>query len=139
MPSGSAPTSPRRTGRPSGTASPCPYGCPRTPRGRCASDTSSGTWAAGPSPRTTARTRSCATTELRLDPGAVLALFTDGLVEKSGTDIDEGIERLRSTLDEVGHMPLAETADRVIGEAQQDEDRPDDIALLMAARRDPSR
>ncbi|MEU9059514.1 SpoIIE family protein phosphatase [Streptomyces sp. NPDC048430] len=78
-------------------------------------------------------------TELRLDPGAVLALFTDGLVEKAGTDIDEGIERLRSTLEAVGHMPLAETADRVIGQARQDEDRPDDIALLMAARRDPSR
>ena len=78
-------------------------------------------------------------TELRLDPGAVLALFTDGLVEKAGIDIDEGIERLRSTLDAVGHMPLAEAADRVIGQARQDEDRPDDIALLMAARRDPSR
>ncbi|MFD6281881.1 SpoIIE family protein phosphatase [Streptomyces sp. NPDC060209] len=77
-------------------------------------------------------------TELRLGPGAVLALFTDGLVEKAGTDIDEGIERLRSTLAAVGHMPLAEAADRVIGQARQDEDRPDDIALLMAARRAPS-
>ncbi|MFB8028326.1 MULTISPECIES: SpoIIE family protein phosphatase [unclassified Streptomyces] len=77
-------------------------------------------------------------TELRLGPGAVLALFTDGLVEKSSRDIDEGIERLRSTLAEVGHLPLAEAADRIIGQAQQDEDRPDDIALLMAARRDPA-
>ncbi|MFJ8884793.1 SpoIIE family protein phosphatase [Streptomyces sp. NPDC102402] len=78
-------------------------------------------------------------TELRLGPGAVLALFTDGLVEKAGTDIDEGIERLRSTLAAVGHMPLAESADRIIGQARQAEDRPDDIALLMAARRPPSR
>lgn len=78
-------------------------------------------------------------TDLRLEPGAVLALFTDGLVEKAGTDIDEGIERLRSTLAEVGHAPLAETADRVIGRAGQDEDRPDDIALLLAARRDGPR
>ncbi|MFC4981045.1 SpoIIE family protein phosphatase [Streptomyces atroolivaceus] len=78
-------------------------------------------------------------TELRLGPGAVLALFTDGLVEKAGTDIDEGIERLRSTLAAVGHMPLAETADRIIRQARQDEDRPDDIALLVAARRAPSR
>ncbi|MFI2781076.1 SpoIIE family protein phosphatase [Streptomyces sp. ALB3] len=77
-------------------------------------------------------------TELGLGPGAVLALFTDGLVEKSGTDIDEGIERLRSTLAAVGHMPLAETADRIIRQARQDDDRPDDIALLMAARRAPS-
>lgn len=75
-------------------------------------------------------------TDLRLEPGAVLALFTDGLVEKAGTDIDEGIERLRSTLAEVGDAPLPETADRVIAQAGQDEDRPDDIALLLAARRD---
>ncbi|MFH9467757.1 SpoIIE family protein phosphatase [Streptomyces clavifer] len=73
---------------------------------------------------------------LRLERGAVLALFTDGLVEKAGTDIDEGIEHLRSTLAEVGHAPLAETADRVIARAGQDENRPDDIALLLAARRD---
>ncbi|MFC8226145.1 SpoIIE family protein phosphatase [Streptomyces sp. NPDC057287] len=78
-------------------------------------------------------------TELLLGPGAVLALYTDGLVEKSGTDIDEGIERLRGTLAAVGHMPLAESADRIIGQARQDEDRPDDIALLMAARRAPAR
>ncbi|MCX5414620.1 SpoIIE family protein phosphatase [Streptomyces sp. NBC_00059] len=77
-------------------------------------------------------------TELRLEPGAVLALFTDGLVEKAGTDIDEGIERLRSTLADTGHLPLAETADRVIARAGLDDDRPDDIALLLAARRDPS-
>ncbi|MEV0008262.1 SpoIIE family protein phosphatase [Streptomyces sp. NPDC047973] len=76
-------------------------------------------------------------TELRPGPGAVLALFTDGLVEKAGRDIDEGIERLRSTLAAVGHLPLAEAADRVIGQARLDEDRPDDIALLMAARRPP--
>ncbi|MFF3301921.1 SpoIIE family protein phosphatase [Streptomyces sp. NPDC002908] len=75
-------------------------------------------------------------TGLRLETGAVLALFTDGLVEKAGADIDEGIERLRSSLADVGHLPLAEAADRVIARAGQDDDRPDDIALLMAARRD---
>ncbi|MEV3931236.1 SpoIIE family protein phosphatase [Streptomyces sp. NPDC049944] len=77
-------------------------------------------------------------TELQLGPGAVLALFTDGLVEKAGADIDEGIERLRSTLAAVGHMPLADSADQIIGQARQAEDRPDDIALLMAARRAPT-
>lgn len=73
-------------------------------------------------------------TELRLAPGAVLALFTDGLVEQAGLDIDLGIERLRSTLAEVGAFSLAETADRLIGEAKEATDRPDDIALLLAAR-----
>ncbi|MFI8436102.1 SpoIIE family protein phosphatase [Streptomyces sp. NPDC079020] len=73
-------------------------------------------------------------TEFRLGPGATLALFTDGLIERAGTDIDEGIERLRSTIAEFGPAPLGDIADRVIEEAGQAEDRPDDIALLLASR-----
>ncbi|ORT56022.1 hypothetical protein BKD26_30405 [Streptomyces sp. CB03238] len=74
-------------------------------------------------------------TELRLAPGDVLALFTDGLVEQPGTDIDLGIERLRGALSGVGPSPLADTAERLIREATGAHDRPDDIALLLAARR----
>ncbi|MCX4985625.1 SpoIIE family protein phosphatase [Streptomyces sp. NBC_00572] len=73
-------------------------------------------------------------TRLRLAPGAVLALFTDGLVEKPGQDIDEGIELLRRALASTGSLPLAEAADRVIRDARQVTSRPDDIALLLAAR-----
>ncbi|MFF8846550.1 SpoIIE family protein phosphatase [Streptomyces sp. NPDC015127] len=72
--------------------------------------------------------------ELTLAPGAVLALFTDGLVEQPGLDIDQGIERLRQTLSDVGSSPLADTADRLINEARRNPDRPDDIALLLSAR-----
>ncbi|MFE5977577.1 SpoIIE family protein phosphatase [Streptomyces sp. NPDC056460] len=74
-------------------------------------------------------------TRLQLDPGAVLALFTDGLVEKPGQDIDDGIELLRRALAATASMPLAEAADRVIRDARQVTSRPDDIALLLAARR----
>lgn len=73
-------------------------------------------------------------TRLRLAPGAVLALFTDGLVEKPGQDIDDGIELLRRTLATTASLPLAEAADRVIRDARQVTSRPDDIALLLAAR-----
>ncbi|MEV7420456.1 SpoIIE family protein phosphatase [Streptomyces sp. NPDC089919] len=73
-------------------------------------------------------------TELRLEPGAVLALYTDGLVEQAGEDIDHGIERLRRVLDEAAPAPLATTADRLVAEAGRAADRPDDIALLLAAR-----
>ncbi|WP_329619260.1 SpoIIE family protein phosphatase [Streptomyces sp. NBC_01255] len=73
-------------------------------------------------------------TRLRLAPGDVLALFTDGLVERPGTDIDEGIERLRRALASTGSMTLPEAADRLIREARQATARPDDIALLLAAR-----
>ncbi|MEU1352264.1 SpoIIE family protein phosphatase [Streptomyces sp. NPDC005775] len=74
-------------------------------------------------------------TELHLAPGALLALYTDGMVEESGTDIDVGIERLRRTIAGfTAAATLAETADHVIGRARQAADRPDDIALLLAAR-----
>ncbi|MEV7521104.1 SpoIIE family protein phosphatase [Streptomyces sp. NPDC091371] len=72
-------------------------------------------------------------TELRLAVGSVLALYTDGLVEKPGTDIDVGVERLRAALAAARPAPLTETADRLIGEAGSS-DRPDDIALLLASR-----
>ncbi|MEU1472644.1 SpoIIE family protein phosphatase [Streptomyces sp. NPDC005761] len=73
-------------------------------------------------------------TELHLAPGAMLALYTDGMVEESGTDIDVGIERLRGIVAGCGPGSLADTADHVIGRARQAADRPDDIALLLAAR-----
>lgn len=75
-------------------------------------------------------------TELRLEPGAVLALYTDGLVEMPGSDIDEGVERLRAALAGAAPSPLTETADRLIAEAGSRPDRPDDIALLLASRTD---
>ncbi|MEU3910932.1 MULTISPECIES: GAF domain-containing SpoIIE family protein phosphatase [unclassified Streptomyces] len=72
-------------------------------------------------------------TELLLEPGAVLALYTDGLVEVPGADIDEGVERLRSALAGARPVPLAETADRLVAEADCGGDRPDDVALLLAS------
>ncbi|MFG2146143.1 SpoIIE family protein phosphatase [Streptomyces sp. NPDC048696] len=80
-------------------------------------------------------------TELRLEPGAVLALYTDGLVENPGTDIDTGIERLRAALAQAaaptrrGGASLTGTADLLIELARQTTDRPDDIALLLTTRR----
>lgn len=76
-------------------------------------------------------------TELLLEPGAILALYTDGLVERPGRDIDEGITALRLALEravEPGVRRLAEVADRLTAVARQATDRPDDIALLLAAR-----
>ncbi|MFI1945662.1 SpoIIE family protein phosphatase [Streptomyces virginiae] len=73
-------------------------------------------------------------TELRLTTGSILALYTDGLVEKPGLDIDVGVERLRTALEAARPSPLTETADRLINEAGNTADRPDDIALLLASR-----
>ncbi|MFJ8108103.1 SpoIIE family protein phosphatase [Streptomyces sp. NPDC096132] len=74
-------------------------------------------------------------TELRLEPGAILALYTDGLVERPGHDIDDGIAALRTALsaaDGSGGRSLGEVADRLTASARQAADRADDIALLLA-------
>ncbi|MFF3213212.1 SpoIIE family protein phosphatase [Streptomyces sp. NPDC002886] len=73
-------------------------------------------------------------TRLWIEPAAVLALYTDGLVEMPGADIDVGVERLRAALADAGPAPLTETADRLVAEAGHSTDRPDDIALLLASR-----
>ncbi|MFC8918869.1 SpoIIE family protein phosphatase [Streptomyces sp. NPDC057116] len=74
-------------------------------------------------------------TDITLAPGDVLALYTDGLVEQPGTDIDLGIERLRTALSGVGVSSLGDAAERLIREVTPAGDRSDDIALLLAARR----
>ncbi|GGT36720.1 SpoIIE family protein phosphatase [Streptomyces chromofuscus] len=80
--------------------------------------------------------------QLVMDPGAVLALYTDGLVERAGCDIDEGISALRTALAKAGAtsgLPggrsLLTVADRLTATARRASNRPDDIALLLAARR----
>ncbi|MFB9464660.1 SpoIIE family protein phosphatase [Streptomyces cinereospinus] len=81
-------------------------------------------------------------TGLEMAPGAVLALYTDGLVERTGDDIDVGIGALRVALAKAGASvgrpggrSLVAVADRLTAVARHTADRPDDIALLLAARR----
>ncbi|WP_225829712.1 SpoIIE family protein phosphatase [Streptomyces sp. NK08204] len=80
--------------------------------------------------------------ELLLEPDAILALYTDGLVERPGADIDEGITALRlalaragATVGRRGGRFLGGVADRLTATARHAVDRPDDVALLLAARR----
>ncbi|MFK4144637.1 SpoIIE family protein phosphatase [Streptomyces sp. NPDC004065] len=79
--------------------------------------------------------------ELRLERGAILALYTDGLVERPGLDIDEGVGALRTALARMGSsaahpggQSLTNVADRLTATARHTADRPDDIALLLARR-----
>lgn len=86
-------------------------------------------------------------TDLVLEPEAVLALYTDGLVERPGTDIDDGVEALRSTLAgadpprhrTAGGPSLSSAADLLTADARKAIERPDDIALLLTTRRPPGK
>ncbi|MCX4750368.1 SpoIIE family protein phosphatase [Kitasatospora sp. NBC_01287] len=72
--------------------------------------------------------------ELVLPAGSVLALYTDGLVEEAGIAIDQGIDRLRSSLAHAGTASLESLADRLVGDARRSTHRVDDVALLLTRR-----
>ncbi|GAA0639824.1 SpoIIE family protein phosphatase [Streptomyces thermocarboxydovorans] len=72
-------------------------------------------------------------TALSLVPGSVLALYTDGLVEMPGSDIETGIDTLRRSLAAGAPDSVEELADQLIKSAHRTEDRVDDVALLLTA------
>ncbi|MGW5136711.1 SpoIIE family protein phosphatase [Streptomyces sp. NPDC004135] len=74
-------------------------------------------------------------TELTLDPGSVLVLYTDGLVERPGSDIETGIDRVRACLADTPVDSVELLADRLVGTARRARERPDDVALLLTAYR----
>jgi PAS domain-containing protein len=74
------------------------------------------------------------TADVPLPPGAVLALYTDGLVEVPGVDLDTSINELAARLAEADPQPLdalSRTLVRRGGQTRQSSRGSDDIALLV--------
>ncbi|HZG03416.1 MAG TPA: SpoIIE family protein phosphatase [Streptomyces sp.] len=77
-------------------------------------------------------------TDLRVEEGAVLVLYTDGLIEHRGEDITEGLDRLVSLLGGLPVRPgLEDICDHVLagmdpGGASGAPGGVDDVALLVA-------
>ncbi|MDT0341934.1 SpoIIE family protein phosphatase [Streptomyces litchfieldiae] len=69
--------------------------------------------------------------EVALPPGAVLLLYTDGLIERPGVDLDDSIAELAEHLADAGDQPIDELADSLLRHAGQQNSRSDDIALLL--------
>jgi serine phosphatase RsbU (regulator of sigma subunit)/anti-sigma regulatory factor (Ser/Thr protein kinase) len=68
---------------------------------------------------------------VRLEPGSTIVLYTDGLVERRGSSLNQGLERLVSEAS--GHPAEPESlCDRLIGALVGDQPPPDDVALLAA-------
>ncbi|WSY80534.1 SpoIIE family protein phosphatase [Streptomyces sp. NBC_00876] len=80
------------------------------------------------------------TTDLVLPEGSSLVLFTDGLIERRGRDIDVGMELLRTTLERPGSLSPEATCQAVL-DALLPARQTDDVALLIARTRllDPGR
>jgi serine phosphatase RsbU (regulator of sigma subunit) len=73
--------------------------------------------------------RRCA--EVRMPPGSVLCLYSDGLVERRNVVIDDNIEKLRTTVTaQPPESVCIKVMQQLIGPATPD----DDVALLVARR-----
>lgn len=64
----------------------------------------------------------------KLEPGSTVILYTDGLIERRGTTIDEGLENLRRTA--TGWTGEVESLCDQLVETLGAEGSPDDVALL---------
>ncbi|MER6035903.1 MULTISPECIES: PAS domain S-box protein [unclassified Streptomyces] len=66
-------------------------------------------------------------------PGATLVLYTDGLIEMPGTDIEDQLTELIATLDKLPDTPpdLEAAADHVLSTLLPDADGHDDVTLLL--------
>ena len=71
-------------------------------------------------------------TEVVVERGSTLLLYTDGLLERRGQSLDEGIEVLRALLEELDGLPLQELCDELL--ARLVPQRADDDVALVAVR-----
>jgi PAS domain S-box-containing protein len=71
--------------------------------------------------------------EMELPEGSLLALYTDGLIEVRGRDIDEGVDTLRQVL--ARSAPSLESACDAVLQALLPDRPTDDVALLLARTR----
>jgi serine phosphatase RsbU (regulator of sigma subunit) len=73
------------------------------------------------------------TVEVPMVPGSLLALYTDGLIERPGIDLGRSIEALAEHLARAGDERLDLLADSLVEEAQRKAvpQNSDDIALLL--------
>ncbi|MEU8590106.1 SpoIIE family protein phosphatase [Streptomyces sp. NPDC048664] len=71
------------------------------------------------------------TSEFTLTPGSVLALYTDGLIESPGVDIEDALAELGERLAQGGDEPLESLADRLVRDTATADERLDDVALLL--------
>ena len=69
-------------------------------------------------------------TSLEVTPGAVLAMFTDGLVESRSESIDVGLAQIQRLLSSGSGTDLESLADAVMG-IERDLTLPDDTSLML--------
>lgn len=72
-----------------------------------------------------------------LAPGSLFVAYTDGLFERHGETVSDGLERVRACIEEVGALPLEQVVDRLTLDLRASE-APDDTAVLALRMAGPS-
>jgi serine phosphatase RsbU (regulator of sigma subunit) len=72
--------------------------------------------------------------ETRFRPGDTLVLYTDGLVERRGASIDDGVGHLAERVAQLGDVPGRAMADAIVDAAIAGRSSDDDIAVLVVRR-----
>jgi PAS domain S-box-containing protein len=67
--------------------------------------------------------------ELSVPAGSTLLLYTDGLVERRGRGIDEGVAEMVAAVDRLAHLPVEQLCDRLL-ERLLPVELDDDVALV---------
>ncbi|SDX84985.1 Serine phosphatase RsbU, regulator of sigma subunit [Modestobacter sp. DSM 44400] len=67
--------------------------------------------------------------EVVLTPGATVVLYTDGLVERRGEPLDDGLARLQAVAAGLSHLTTEQLCDVLLERLAQDAE--DDVALLV--------
>lgn len=75
---------------------------------------------------------------VEIEPGTLLVLYTDGLVERRSEIITAGLDRLEAATRAVARLPVEEICDSLLHQLGVDEARPDDVALMVVRLEPPS-
>lgn len=76
-----------------------------------------------------------ATAEFRFDSGDLAIMYTDGLIERRGETIDDGLKRLLHAIEGARHMAPQAMCDSLLEELTMGYEPDDDIALLVIRRK----
>lgn len=74
------------------------------------------------------------TGEFSFSAGDLVVMFTDGLIERRGETIDDGLQRLLGAVEQARHLPPQALCDSLLEQLTSDYDAEDDIALLVIRR-----
>jgi serine phosphatase RsbU (regulator of sigma subunit) len=77
--------------------------------------------------------------ELEFATDDTVVMYTDGLIERRGETIDDGMHRLLEAVEKARDLPPQAVCDWLLEKLTSGEDPEDDIALLVVRRCDPRR